>query len=192
MNIANKTEKEKALSGEFYIASDPELVEDRLKARKFARKFNTSKLEDVKERQQLLKENLGTFSEGTHIKPPFYVDYGYNIHVGKNSYMNLNCVILDCNRVDIGDNVMFGPNVQVYAATHPLQPKRRADGGPEMAYPVKIGNDVWVGGGTIICPGVTVGDGVTIAAGSVVTKDVPPYVLVGGVPAKIIKEIPRD
>lgn len=117
---------------------------------------------------------------------------GYNLHVGKQFYCNFACAILDGNRVDIGDRVMFGPNVHLYCPYHPLDPaERNGLNGPEMTKPIKIGNDVWVAGGVIILPGVTIGDGSTIGAGSVVTKDVEAYTVVAGNPARLVKRLPR-
>ncbi|RHZ82576.1 hypothetical protein Glove_108g16 [Diversispora epigaea] len=192
--ISNSTlsEKEKALLGLPYKAYTEELLKSRLKARELLYQFNNTKAcifgteEYDLTRGKIIKELLGSVGDGCEIEPPFYCDYGYNIHIGKDFYTNFNCTILDCNRVEIGDHVLFGPNVQLYPATHSVQPEVRATG-EELAFPIKIGNNVWVGGGTIICPGVTIGDGVTIGAGSVVTKDIQSYVVVAGNPAKIIK-----
>ncbi|CAG8549423.1 7800_t:CDS:2 [Acaulospora morrowiae] len=188
------SEKQKALKGLLYNANCEELLQDRLRAKELMHQFNNSKpcMFNTKEhdetRGKIIKELLGSVGDECYIEPPFYCDYGYNIHIGNSFYSNFNCIILDCNRVDIGDRVMFGPNVQLYAATHPVQPEERAKG-DELAFPIKIGNDVWIGGGAIICPGITIGDGVTVGAGSVVTKDVQPYVVVAGNPAKIIKHL---
>lgn len=118
----------------------------------------------------------------------FFCDYGYNIEIGKNFYANHNCIILDVNKVKIGNNVMFAPNVQVYTATHPIDAEERVSG-VEMGYAIKIGDNVWIGGGAIICPGVKIGENTTIAAGSVVTKDIPANVLAAGNPCRIIREL---
>ena len=131
---------------------------------------------------------LGEKGEGVYIEPPFYCDYGSNIFLGNKVYMNFNCVILDCNIVRIGDGTMLGPAVQIYAATHPLDAAQRA-AGPELAYPVTIGRDVWIGGGAIIGPGVTIGDNTTIGAGSVVVKDIPANVFAAGNPCKAIRQL---
>ncbi|GBB84117.1 hypothetical protein RclHR1_10750006 [Rhizophagus clarus] len=189
------SEKEKALAGLLYSAFSEELTNDRLKAREILYKYNNSKpghidSEEFRERDNMIRQLFGSAGKDIFVEPPFYCDYGYNIHVGENFYCNFNCTILDSNKVTIGDRVMFGPNVSLYPATHPAQPEVRAEG-PELAFPIKIGNDVWIGGGAIICPGITIGDGVTVGAGSVVTKDVPPYVVVAGNPAKIIKHLER-
>ena len=183
-----KTEREKMLAGELYKAWDEELVALRNRARRLTRAFNQSTEEQGEERTALLKELFGGTGANIAIEPPFYCDYGGNIYAGNNFFMNFDCVILDVARVDIGENVMCGPKVQIYTATHPLQASERVKG-PELARPIKIGNNVWIGGGAIICPGVTIGDNTTIAAGSVVVKDIPANVLAGGNPCKVIKEI---
>uniref|UniRef100_U9U9D4 Maltose/galactoside acetyltransferase domain-containing protein n=1 Tax=Rhizophagus irregularis (strain DAOM 181602 / DAOM 197198 / MUCL 43194) TaxID=747089 RepID=U9U9D4_RHIID len=189
------SEKEKALAGLPYSGFSEELINDRFKAREILYKFNNSKpirfkTDEYRERENIFRQLFGSVGKDVEIEPPFYCDYGYNIHVGDNFYCNFNCAILDCNKVEIGDRVMFGPNVSLYPATHPIQPEERAKGA-EFALPIKIGNDVWIGGSATICPGITIGDGVTVGAGSVVTKDVPPYVVVAGNPAKIIKHLER-
>lgn len=181
------TEKEKMLTGELYNAADKELVNDRERAKKLCRKYNNIEPDEYNKRTSLLKELFQTDKE-CYIEPNFYCDYGYNIKPGDNFYVNHNCVILDVNTITIGNNVLFGPNVQVYTATHPIDAQLR-NSGKEMGYPIEIGDNVWVGGGAIICPGVTIGDNVVIGAGSVVTKDIPKNVVVAGNPAKIIKNI---
>ncbi|CAG8727703.1 4935_t:CDS:2, partial [Funneliformis caledonium] len=191
-----QSEREKALAGLPYLAYSEELINDRLKTREILYEYNNSKparvgtVEYREGREKMIRQLFGSAGENVEVEPPFYCDYGYNIYVGDNFYCNFNCTILDCNKVEIGDRVLFGPNVSLYPATHPIEPEERAKG-PELAFPIKIGNDVWIGGGVIICPGVTIGDGVTVGAGSVVTKSVPSYVVVAGNPAKIIKHIER-
>ncbi|TPX34890.1 hypothetical protein SmJEL517_g02542 [Synchytrium microbalum] len=191
--MGKKTEKEKALAGELYNANDKELVDDREACKKLIRKYNHPDRER-EELPKILKELLvdDGKTDPPFIEPPFYCDYGYNITYGKNVYMNHNCIILDCNKVTIGDNVMFAPNVAIYAATHPLEAEIRRDMGPELAFPVTIGSDVWIGGNSVILPGVTIGDGAVVGAGSVVTKDVAPYTVVVGNPAHFLKDIPRE
>ncbi|GBC02596.1 hypothetical protein RclHR1_00470026 [Rhizophagus clarus] len=189
------SEKEKALAGLPYSPFSEELMNDQFRVREILFKFNNSKpgrfnSEEFRERDNMIRQLFGSVGEILYVEPPFRCDYGYNIHVGEKFYSNYNCTILDCNKVTIGDRVMFGPNVSLFTATHPTQPEVRAEG-PQSAFPIKIGNDVWIGGGAIICPGITIGDGVTVGAGSVVTKDVPPYVIVAGSPAKIIKRLER-
>ena len=182
------TEKQKMLSGNLYNATDSTLTAERHHARLLFQKINAMSDEEKEERNKLLYELMGSAGEGMWIEPPFQCDYGYNIHLGEKVFMNFNCCILDVMEVRMGNNVLLGPAVQIYTATHPIDAKERASG-LEFAKPVTIGNDVWIGGGAIICPGVTIGDRVVVGAGAVVTKDVPDDAFVGGNPAKIIKKI---
>eukprot|EP00276_Gloeochaete_wittrockiana_P011339 CAMPEP_0184648246 /NCGR_PEP_ID=MMETSP0308-20130426/5321_1 /TAXON_ID=38269 /ORGANISM="Gloeochaete witrockiana, Strain SAG 46.84" /LENGTH=194 /DNA_ID=CAMNT_0027079909 /DNA_START=54 /DNA_END=638 /DNA_ORIENTATION=+ len=182
------TEKEKMLRGELYMSDDPELVELRRLARSRMRAFNNSDPEDTLAREKAMTALLGRHGSSCYIEPPFFCDYGTNIFLGNNVYMNFNCVALDCNKIEIGNNVMFGPNVSLYPATHPTDPALR-NAGPEYAKAIKIGDGVWIGGGATILPGITIGEGSTIGAGSVVTKDVPSYVVVAGNPARVIRQL---
>lgn len=182
-----KSEKEKMLLGELYNAADEELTKEREHARNLMFEFNHSKPNELHERNEIIKELIKT-KKTFYIEPPFYLDYGYNIEIGENFYANFNCIILDVNKVTIGDNVLLGPNVQIYTATHPLSPEERLLG-KESAKPIRIGNNVWVGGGTVLCPGVQIGENTTIGAGSVVTKDVPENVFAAGNPCKVIRAI---
>lgn len=180
------------LAGELYLASDPELVALRRRARRLTREFNATTEDEPDRRVELLRELLGSTGARIEIEPPFRCDYGGNIRVGDGFYMNFDGVILDCAAVEIGDLVLCGPKVQIYAATHPLLASERVKG-PELARPVRIGHRVWLGGGAIVCPGVTIGDDTTIAAGSVVTRDIPAGVLAGGNPCRVIRELaPTD
>ncbi|PLS33132.1 acetyltransferase [Carnobacterium maltaromaticum] len=181
-----KSEKEKMIAGEMYQAGDAELRKGRENARKLIRQFNQS--EDKVERFDLIKKLFGNFEEGSFIEPNLRVDYGYNIHVGANFYANFDCTFLDVCPITIGDNVMFAPGVQLYTATHPIDPVER-NSGLEYAKPITIGNNVWIGGSAIVVPGVTLGDNVVVAAGAVVTKSFPDNVVIGGNPARVIKEI---
>ncbi len=181
-------ELEKMLAGELYDGGDPLLIEMRLKARKLFTQYNQTNYGDNKQRYEIMQQLLGTIGTKIDIQAPFYCDYGCFIHAGENVFMNFNCIILDCNHVYLGDNVFFGPNVQVYTAYHPLNAHERIKG-PEFAAPVSIGNNVWVGGGAIICQGITIGDNTTIGAGSVVTKDIPPNVFAAGNPCRVIREL---
>lgn len=183
-----KTEKEKMLAGELYLASDAQLTKDRENARKLTRLFNETIETEYEKRSELLKELFGSTGENIYMEPTFRCDYGYNIHVGNNFYANFDCVILDVCEVRIGENCFIAPGVHIYTATHPLDPFERISGA-EFGKPVTIGNNVWIGGRAVINPGVTIGDNVVIASGAVVTKDVPSNVVVGGNPAKIIKNI---
>lgn len=182
-----KSEKEKMLSGELYNASDKELIKERILVRKLLFDFNHSNPIEENKRQSILKKLIKGKSS-FYIEPPFYCDYGYNIEVGENFYANFSCIILDVNKVKIGDNVLLAPNVQIYTATHPTDPVERLKG-KEFAKPITIGDNVWIGGGAILCPGVKIGNNVTIGAGSVVTKDIPDNVIVGGNPCKVIREV---
>ena len=182
------TEKDKMLKGELYNAADDELVNERLRARLLLKQLNDSAADEQEIRKQLLKDLMPLQGTGLWIEPPFHCDYGSNIHVGNKVFFNFNCIILDVMKVEIGDNVLVGPSVQIYTAMHPMNWKERAEG-LEFAKPVTIGNDVWIGGGAIICPGVNIGNRSVIGAGSVVTKDIPAGVFAAGNPCRIIKQL---
>jgi len=182
------SEKEKMLAGALYDPFDPELKEMRRRARRWAQAFNRSDADDAAGRRRLLDDLLESVGRRVWIEPPVYVDYGCFITLGDNVYINTNCVILDCNRVRIGNQTQLGPNVTLSPATHPVNAAERV-AGPEMAYPITIGNRVWIGAGAIIGPGVTIGDDTTIGAGSVVMKDVPPRVVAAGNPAHVIRTL---
>lgn len=183
-----KSEKQKMLAGELYLPNDPELASNSKRASRLLRQYNSTTEEQPEQRSQILQELFAKVGEKIQIVPPFHCDYGSNIYAGNNLYMNYGCVILDCNRVDIGDNVLFAPYVQIYTAYHPIEPEVRLSG-REFAAPIKIGNNVWIGGGAIICPGVAIGDNTTIGAGSVVVKDIPENVVAVGNPCRIIRHI---
>lgn len=180
------SEKEKMLAGELYLASDAQLAAERLQCRQLLRAFNDSDPADEDGRRRTLARLFGRVGENTVIEPPFFCDYGGNISIGARFYASFQCVILDPGQVEIGDDVFLGPAVQIYTATHPLDAAERIRG-PELARPVRIGARVWLGGGTIVLPGVTIGDGTTIGAGSVVTKDVPAGVLAAGNPCRVLR-----
>lgn len=182
------SEKEKMLNGEAYMASDPELVRERRNARRLLRQINDSSDADPFTREEFIRELLGSTGRNFYIEPPFRCDYGYNIHVGDDFYANFDCVILDVCEVRIGNNVLLGPGVHIYTATHPLEHDLRMSG-LEGGKPVIIGDNVWIGGKSIILPGVTVGNNVVVGAGSVVTRDVPDNVLIAGNPARVIREL---
>ena len=183
-----KTEKEKMLAGELYFASDLELKKERENARRLTRLFNETLENEHSERTRLLKELFGSTGKDLNIEPSLRCDYGSNIHVGENFHANFDCVFLDVCEIRIGDNCMVAPGVHIYTATHPLDPMERISGA-EYGKPVTIGDNVWIGGRAVINPGITIGNNVVIASGAIVTKDVPDNVVVGGNPAKIIKEI---
>lgn len=180
-----KTEKEKMLAGELYNPLDPILRAERQRCRDLLKLLNNSAEEPRTERQHLICELLGQETD-VWIEPPFFCDYGTNISLGSKVFFNFNCVILDVMAVEIGNNVFFAPAVQIYTATHPIDHVERRSG-LEFGKPVKIGSDVWVGGGAIVCPGVTIGDRSVIGAGSVVTKDIPADVVAAGNPCRIIR-----
>ncbi len=181
------TEKQKMISGQSYYPWDETLIEDRNKAKDLCFDFNQIKPSQTKDRQALIK-TLFSESVNPHIESPFYCDYGYNIRTGKNFYANHGCTILDAAPVTFGDNVMLAPGVLISTATHPLDPAQRASG-EEFAHSITIGNDVWVGMGAKILPGVSIGDNVVVAAGALVNKDVPDNSVVAGVPAKVIRQL---
>jgi maltose O-acetyltransferase len=176
------------VSGELYDASDPQLVAERRRARDLCRELNRSRDGERALRARILGDLFGLVGAGVWIEPPFHCDYGTNILLGDKVYFNFNCIILDPAPVTIGARVQFGPAVQVYTATHPLSAAERG-AGPEFAKAIEIGDDVWLGGGAIICPGVRIGDRSVIGAGSVVTRDMPADVFAAGNPCRIIKKI---
>lgn len=183
-----KTEKQKMLTGELYNALDSQLVKERRQARDLIKELNESRDAEQERRVEIFNLLFASIGRDIWIEPPFYCDYGSNITLGDNVYFNFNCVILDPANVVVGDNVLFGPNVQIYTATHPLSSLERQRG-LELAKPIEIGSDVWIGGSTIISPGVTVGSRSVIGAGSVVTKDIPQDVFAAGNPCRVIQEI---
>lgn len=182
------TERDKMLAGELYMASDEGLVSMRKAARRLLQAYNATTVGEPEMRIDILKRLFGKVGSPVEIEPPFYCDYGSNIFAGDGLYMNFGCVILDCNKVHIGDKVLFGPYVQVYTAYHPVEPDIRKSG-RELASPITIGNNVWIGGGAIICSGVTIGDNTTIGAGSVVVNDISSGVMAAGNPCKVIKKL---
>lgn len=188
MSITAKSEKEKMLSGELYHGSDPELLRERLNARRLTRLYNQTLETEEKQRNDIIRELFGSAGSAFYIEPTFRCDYGYNIHIGENFYANFDCVFLDVCEIRIGDNCFLAPGVHIYTATHPLEAQVR-NSGAEYGKPVAIGHSVWIGGRAVVNPGVTIGSNVVVASGAVVTKDVPDNVVVGGSPARIIKQI---
>lgn len=182
------TEKEMMLTGQLYTAEDDELSALRHKARNLCHKFNQTNEDEKSLRREILHKLLGTAGDNLNIHPSFHCDYGFPIFIGDNFYANYDCIILDVAPVTIGDNVMFGPRVCVYAAGHPLDAEVRSSG-VELGKPVTIGNNVWVGGNTVINPGVTIADNVVIGSGSVVTKDIPANVIAAGNPCRVIRPL---
>ncbi|MCE7039048.1 sugar O-acetyltransferase [Dyadobacter sp. CY312] len=181
------TEKEKMLSGALYLAFDPELFEERQIAMDLLYEFNHLHPRKAEERKQNLKKLFGSVGENCWVEQRFHCDYGYNIRVGDNFYANVGCTILDCAPVTIGDNVLLAPGVSLYTAGHPTDTVQRISG-LEYAYPISIGNNVWLGGNVVVLPGVSIGDNTIIGAGSVVTKDIPANVIAVGNPCRVIKD----
>jgi len=182
-----KTEYQKMLAGELYDAGDNELLQMRIKARAWMQEYNQTAF-DKEKRTALIKKLFAKTGSNTDIQTPLFVDYGCHIEVGDNFFANFNCVFLDCNYIKCGNNVFLGPNVQLYAAYHPVIAAERIKG-PELAAPIIIGDNVWIGGGSIICAGITIGANTTIGAGSVVTKDIPANVVTVGNPCRVIKQL---
>lgn len=179
------------LSGAPYDASDRELTTARIRARELLAEFNRPVAGGTTRKAEEIRVLLPRSGANCSIQPPFYCDYGTNIILGDNVYFNFNCVVLDVTFVKIGSRTLIGPAVQIYAATHPMGARERASG-LEAGMPVNIGDDVWIGGGAIICPGVTIGHGSVIGAGAVVTKDIPPGVFAAGNPARVIRQIESE
>lgn len=182
------SERDRMLAGGPYRPDDPELVAARARARRLMRLFNASTELEIDERRSFLTELFGRIGPRFEIEPPFFCDYGSNIFAGDNLFMNFGCVILDCAKVTIGIHAFIGPGVHIYAAFHPVDPTQR-NSGWELAGPVSIGDNCWIGGHAVICPGVRIGDNSTIGAGSVVTRDVPSGVVAAGNPCRIIRQI---
>lgn len=182
-----KSEKEKMCAGEYYRPGDTELRADRAHAAAWMARYNAALASGSDVRAEMLREQFGAVGDGVGIRPPFHCDYGYNIFVGEEVFMNYNCVILDVTRVTIGTKVDIGPGVQILAADHPRDPEARRKG-LEFGRPVSIGSNVWIGAAALILPGVTVGDDAIIGAGAVVTRDVPNGATVVGNPARSIPQ----
>ncbi len=185
--MSTTTAYEKMLAGELYDAGDPQLVQMRQQARELMQDYNQTSY-DKDSRRTILEKMLGKLGTNADIQTPFFCDYGCHISVGDNFFANFNCVFLDCNYITIGHNVFLAPNVQIYAAHHPVIAAERIKG-PELASPVIIGDNVWIGGGCIICPGISIGANSTIGAGSVVTRDIPANVVAAGNPCRVIRNL---
>lgn len=186
--MAQPSEKEKMLAGELYYANDPELDRERRRAQRLLAQYNTMNHEPPATRLALLRRLFGAVGDGADIQPRFACDYGYTIRIGKNAFINYNCVFLDGAPIEIGDDLQMGPAVQLYTAFHPLDRQTRS-AGLEYARPIRIGDGVWIGGGAIVLAGVSIGDGSVIGAGSVVRHDVPAGVVAAGNPARIIRTL---
>lgn len=178
------------LAGDLYIADDPKLAAESRRAMDLAAQYNASSVSDPTTRRRILEELLGSIGEGTEIRPPFHCDYGYQLQIGARTFANFGLVALDVARIDIGDDVQIGPRVQLLTPTHPLAAEPRREKW-EAAAPITIGDNVWLGGGVIVCPGVTIGANTVVGAGSVVTRDLPPNVLAVGTPARVLRPLPE-
>ncbi|MCR3906967.1 MAG: sugar O-acetyltransferase [Tenericutes bacterium] len=185
------TEKEKMLSGKLYLASDEELIQMRQNARSILDVFNSTMFNETKKRRDLTYQLFGRVGENVKVNKPFYCDYGVNIFVGDNFYANYDCMIIDVGEVRIGDNVFFGPRVNIYTAGHPIDKDVR-NTQLEYGKTVTIGNDVWIGGNVVINPGVTIGSNVVIGSGSVVVKDIESNVVAAGNPCKTVRKITQE
>jgi len=181
------TEREKMLAGDLYDPLDPELVAARVRPRDLCQDLNATREREEETRRRILVELFGAGGGDVWMQPPFFCDYGSNIFLGTRVFFNFNCVVLDVCAVRIGDYTLFGPAVQIYTATHPLEAELRRR--QEFAKPVTIGSDVWVGGAAVICPGVTIGSRSVIGAGSVVTRDIPEAVFAAGNPCRVVRQL---
>ncbi len=180
------TEKQKMLAGDLYDASGPELTAERVRAQVLLARFNLSSAADCSTRTVLLGELLGHLGDRVTILPRFGCDYGSNIAIGARTFVNLDCIFLDCNTITLGADVQVAPGVHLYTATHPTDPVIRRSG-LELALPITIADNVWLGGGSIVCPGVTIGENTVVGAGAVVTRDLPANVVAAGNPARILR-----
>jgi maltose O-acetyltransferase len=186
-----RSNRERMLAGDAYIADDPELARELDRAALLTAQFNAAPADDHAARDRILHALLGAVGAGTVVRPPFRCDYGYQTRLGARTFVNWGLIALDVARITIGDDVQIGPNVQLLTATHPLDPAaRRAKW--EGSKPITIGNNVWLGGGVIVCPGVTIGDNTVVGAGAVVVRDLPPNVLAAGNPARVLRALASD
>jgi len=181
-------QKDRMLAGELYHANDPELRADAERCDRLLRRYNATGSDDRDERAAILRELLGSVGAHVHIRPPLAMDYGFQTSIGPRTFINSGAVILDVGRVTIGADVQIGPNVQLLTPTHPLDPEVRRSGA-EAAQPIAIGDNAWLGGGVIVCPGVSIGKDTVVGAGAVVTRDLPPAVLAVGNPARVIRSL---
>jgi maltose O-acetyltransferase len=181
-------QKAKMLAGQPYMASDPELSAAHLRAQAILARFNATSADADAERRTLLTELFERIGQGTVLKPTLRCDYGFNIAIGDRTFINYDCLLLDCNRITIGDEVQIAPGVHIYTATHPIDAKARRSG-IESALPVVIGDGVWLGGRAVVCPGVTIGANTVVGAGSVVTRDLPANAVAVGNPCRVIRQL---
>jgi maltose O-acetyltransferase len=183
-----RTNLERMLAGDLYIADDPEIARRQQLAVQLAARYQAAYAEDAGAARPVLAELLGSLGEEAHVRPPLYVDYGSNITIGARTFVNYNLTALDVAAITIGEDCQIGPGVQLLTPTHPLEPGPRRDK-LEAARPITIGDNVWLGGGVIVCPGVTIGDNSVVGAGAVVTKDIPAGVVAVGNPARPVRDL---
>ena len=188
MENDTRTEREKMLAGDLYMAYAPDLMAERLACKELVHDYNATRPSEGKKRDDIVRKLFGKFGTNSIIEPPMQVDFGSNIYWGNNSFGNHNLILLDVCSIHVGDYVLIGPDVKFYAATHPIDPQTRLDG-LECGGPIHVGNNVWIGGGTILVAGVTIGDNSVIGAGSVVVKDIPANSVAVGNPCKVIKQL---
>lgn len=181
--------RERMLRGELYQDSDPELVTERKRCQGLLDRFNATTAEDQDQRTEILRELLGSIGEGSWIMPRFQCDYGYLITMGRNSFLNYDAIVMDCARVTIGDDVSIGPRAQFLTALHPMTDHEARRQRWETAKPITVGDNVWLGGGVIVCAGVTIGSDTVVGAGSVVTRDLPDRVFAAGNPCRVIRDL---
>ncbi|MET8387632.1 sugar O-acetyltransferase [Streptosporangium canum] len=183
-----RSQRERMLAGDLYIAADPELAEEGRQAARLIERYNATPADEAGERRRILGDLLGDIGDDVEIRPPLYCDYGYQIRIGARSFVNFGLVAIDVGRITIGDDVLIGSNVQLLTATHPVEPgPRRAKF--EAAEPITIADNVWLGGGVIVCPGVSIGENTVVGAGAVVVKDLPANVVAVGNPARIVRHL---
>jgi maltose O-acetyltransferase len=183
-----RTQRERMVAGDLYLADDPQLVQESRRAEALTKEYNESSPLDPARRMRILGDLLGSIGEETEIRPPLYCDYGFHIHIGARTFVNFGLVALDVAEIQIGNDVQIGPSVQLLTPTHPLEPEsRRAKW--EAARPIAIGDNAWLGGGVIVCPGITIGADTVVGAGAVVTRDLPPGVLAVGNPARVVRSL---
>ena len=180
--------KDRMLRGELYIADDPDIHEDAARGHALMERYNATRAAQQDLRDRLLRELLGEVGEGVVVRPPFWIDYGTNISIGARTFVNYDCVMLDVASIRIGAACQLATRVQLLTATHPIDPEPRRLGW-ESAEPITIADNVWLGGGAIVCPGVTIGENSVVGAGAVVTRDLPAGVVAAGVPARVLREI---
>lgn len=183
-----RTNRERMLAGELYIADDPESERIAKQAMRLADAYYRAVVDDAPDARAILAELVGSLGEGAYVKPPLAVDYGENLHIGARTFVNSNLTALDVATITIGEDCQLGPNVQLLTPTHPVDPRPRRDK-LEAAQPIVLGDNVWLGGGVVVCPGVTIGDNTVVGAGSVVVRDLPANVVAVGNPARVVRQL---